>query len=66
MNLANDWYRIKPDLWIVYSTSTPSKWYDRLGSLVKEEGRLFISELNVNNRQGWMVKGFWEWLKSDK
>lgn len=65
MNLANDWFRISSNLWIVYSTSAPSKWYERLETLVEENGRLFISELNIENSQGWMVKDFWDWIEKD-
>ena len=66
MNLALDWYRIKSDLWIVYSTSDPEKWYERLAPLVKDEGSLFICQIKESNRQGWMSKKFWEWLKEQR
>lgn len=65
MNLANDWYRIKEDLWIVYSTSDPEKWYSRLSPLVKEGGNVFICRLDTSKRQGWMAKSFWEWLRRE-
>ena len=66
MNHALDWYRIRKDLWIVYSTSDPEKWYERLESLVKDSGNLFVCQLEVNNRQGWMPKKFWEWLEESR
>jgi hypothetical protein len=63
MNLALDWYRIKENLWVVYSTSTPEKLHERLKPLADH---LFICELNISNRQGLMPKGFWEWLKKER
>lgn len=66
MDHALDWYRIKEDIWIVYSTSDPEKWYERLGPLVKESGNLFVCQLDVSNRQGWMPKEFWKWLKKSR
>ena len=66
MNLANDWYRLKNDIWVIYSTSDPEKWYERLSPLVKDGGNVFICQLNVSRRQGWMPKGFWNWLDQDK
>lgn len=66
MNKALDWYRITESLWIVYSNSTPERLYERLSPLVKDSGNVFICELNVHNRQGWMKKGFWKWLKEER
>lgn len=66
MDLANDWYRVKEDLWIVYSTSDSEKWYSRLSPLTKEDGRVFICQLETSARQGWMDKTFWKWLRREK
>jgi hypothetical protein len=66
MNLSLDWYRIRENLWIAYSTSDEDKWYSRLSSLVKDSGSLFICKLNVEVRQGWMVENFWSWLRREK
>jgi hypothetical protein len=66
MNLANDWYRIRPELWIVYSTSDEEKWYSRLSPLVKESGSLFINKLDPESRQGWMSKDFWSWIDREE
>lgn len=65
MNLANDWYRIEEDLWIVYSTSDPEKWYSRLSPIVKDAGRVFICKLDISKRQGWMDSSFWKWLRRE-
>jgi len=65
MDLANDWYRIRENLWVVYSTSDPDKWYRRLSPLVKKEGNLFICQLQETRRQGWMNKKFWSWLRRE-
>ena len=63
MDSALDWYRLNEKLWIVYSSSDPDKWYGRLQKLVEDSGSLFICQLEESNRQGWMSKEFWEWLK---
>ena len=65
MNLAIDWYRIRTDLWILYSTGDEEKWYERLSPLVKEDGSLFICRLDEKNRQGRMNKKFWTWLRRE-
>lgn len=65
MDLANDWYRLQESLWIVYSTSSSEKWYERLSPLVKDTGNVFICRLDIEARQGWMLKTFWKWLNRE-
>ena len=66
MNLSVDWFRIDENLWVLYTTSDAERWYARLSPLVKDSGRVFICRLDVTNRQGWMGKSFWTWLKREK
>lgn len=63
MNLALDWYRIDETFWALYTTSDAEKWYGRLSPLVKDSGRVFICKLDVTDRQGWMNKSFWNWIR---
>mgnify|MGYP001156665812 CR=1 FL=1 len=64
MNLAVDWIRYGSNNYIVYTTSDKDKWKARLIDFVKPEGSLLICKLDVNDRQGWMSRKFWEWLKA--
>ncbi len=66
MDLSVDWYRIRENLWVLYTTSDEEKWYERLSPFVKKDGNLFICKLDVNRRQGWMDNGFWKWLRREK
>ncbi|KIC90267.1 hypothetical protein OI18_23375 [Flavihumibacter solisilvae] len=66
MNLALDWIKYGNNVWIIYSTATLEKLMTRYKSLVEPEGRLFICEINIVNRKGWMNKGFWDWLKKKR
>ena len=63
MDLANDWYRIRRNVWILYSTSDSEKWYGRLAPLTKKSGSVLICQLNIEDSQGWMTGKFWEWLR---
>jgi hypothetical protein len=65
-DLALDWYRYASNVYVVYTSSDPEKWYARLVDYVKPEGSLFICKLDVSARQGWMTKEFWTWLKEDR
>lgn len=66
INQALDWIRYSNGLYIVYTTSDVNKWQERLSRLVKPGGNLFICEINVKVRQGWMSKAFWEWIKKSR
>ena len=66
MNLAVDWYRLDEKLYIVYTTSNISKWQERLIKFGNAGGIFFICQLDLNNRNGWMNKDFWEWLKKSR
>jgi len=63
MDLALHWYRYNRNVYIVYTTSDVDKWKARLEDLVKTDGTLFICKLDVSDRNGWMVPGFWDWIK---
>lgn len=63
MNLAVDWYKYADNCWVVKTTSDVAKWQTRLKPLVEPSGTLLILTVDPEKRQGWLAKGFWEWLK---
>lgn len=63
MNKALDWYRAGSTFWIVYTKRDADGLYRRLKPLVNDKGRIFVAKLDLEDRQGWMEKGFWEWIK---
>ncbi len=65
MNLSYDWFRIRDNLWIIYTTSDKEKWMSRLTPLVESGGQLFICKLDTTERQGWMKKSYWKWLSRE-
>ena len=65
MDLSIDWYKYSEYCWVVKTTSTPDKWQTRLRPLVEPDGTLLILAVDPSRRQGWMAKGFWEWLKAN-
>ncbi len=64
LDLAVDWFRYADNCWLVYTTSDASKWYQRLGELVKSRnGNLLIIKVDQSERQGWISKKLWEWIR---
>jgi len=66
MNLSLDWFRYDTSCYVVYSSSDVNKWFERLRPLVDPKGRLFISEIDIHNRNGFMTRDFWDWLKKER
>lgn len=65
MNLAVDWYKYSDYCWVIKTTSNVAKWQTRLKPLVEPGGTLLIFKIDPSQRQGWIAKSFWEWLKQD-
>ncbi len=66
LDLALDWFRYEKSLYIVYSNAEIKKWMVRLKPLIEKGGRLFVCELNHQNRIGWMNRSFWNWLREKR
>jgi hypothetical protein len=62
-DLAIDWYKYDTKCWVVKSSSDIAKWQARLRPLAEPEGTLLIFKIEVEQRQGWMQKSFWEWVR---
>lgn len=59
---ALDWMRYAPNCWIVYTSSDTNKWMERIKPYLKNEDYVFISKIELANKQGWLPKWCWEWL----
>jgi hypothetical protein len=62
-NLARDWFRFNPTSWVIYTNKDADTWASRLKEFVQPGGKLFICKLDVSDRQGWLPKAFWDWLR---
>lgn len=65
-DLSLSWVRYTPNCWIVWTTSSAQKWYDRLKSHLGIEDQVFICKLDLSERQGWLSKSVWKWLREDR
>ena len=64
LDKAVDWVRYAPNCWLVWTSTSPQKWYARLKPHINDGDHLFICELNIDMRSGWMPKSFWDFIKS--
>ena len=65
-NLAYDWYRIESGTYILYTSKNASEWYSRIEKIFLKRPHIFVCALDTSDRQGWMAKGFWDWVKEKK
>lgn len=63
---ALDWVRYAPNCWLVWTSSTPQVWYERLMPYLGENDHVFICAVDISLRQGWLPKWIWEWIRKER
>ncbi|MGB7077061.1 MAG: hypothetical protein WBD53_07720 [Xanthobacteraceae bacterium] len=65
-NKAITWFRYAPTNWIVWTSSSAEKWYERLRPHISDDDTVFIGRLDVSETQGWVSRSFWDWLQQER
>ena len=62
-----DWQHPLESIWAVKTGTSVSArtLYKHLRSYIDEKDSLFIVEITDQDRQGWLAKSFWTWLKEN-
>jgi hypothetical protein len=63
---APDWFRYTSNCWVVWTSLSAEKWYERLRPFLTDADTLFIVKLDVSERQGWLSKSMWDWLDKER
>ena len=67
LNKAADWLRYNPNCWLIYTSQPAKVWYERLSEISDiKDGSLFICEINIRNRAGWLKTSLWDWIKQER
>ena len=61
-DLAIDWIHYAPNCWIVWTSSDPAKWYERLKPHLGTNDHMFICAVDMKTRNGWLPKSTWAWI----
>lgn len=61
---CGDWQHPLESMWFLSTNSSADNIYNIIKPCLDNNDLLFISELNVKNRQGWMAKSCWDWINS--
>lgn len=63
LSLALDWIQMSPGMWIVYTSSSSKKWYERFQKRIADKSRIFIIEINPQDRAGRWSSDVWAFIK---
>lgn len=67
LNKAADWLRYVPNCWLIYTVQPAKVWYDRLSEIPgMKDGNLFICEVNLKNRAGWIKSSVWDRIRKGR
>jgi hypothetical protein len=66
LDKALDWIQYAPNCYLLYTLRDAQIWYSRLKKKVREDDSIFVVELNMENRQGWLPTEVWEWIQKDR
>ena len=59
---VGDWLHPIESMWIVWTIQDSNAIFNMLHPKMDVNDLLFISETNLQNRQGWLPKTSWEWM----
>jgi hypothetical protein len=65
-NKAVDWVTYAPNCWLLWTTTDEKTWYQRLKRVIHEKDNIFVVEINLKNRAGWLPKSVWEWINKER
>jgi hypothetical protein len=52
LDLAVDWVQVVPSSWLLWTTSSPAKWMERLRKVLPEDTTILITQINPDERAG--------------
>jgi hypothetical protein len=58
------WWHYLESTWLIATSESASQLYKRLKAHIDEGDRILIIEAG-NDRQGWLPKKAWEWIKNE-
>jgi hypothetical protein len=69
-NHALDWARYAANCWILWTTTEPDVWLERIRPHLGVDDNVVIAELALGtsptNYTGWAGKWLWEWIKKPR
>ncbi|MCV7577518.1 hypothetical protein ACQUSY_12760 [Microbacterium sp. YY-03] len=57
------WANLMKSTWIVVSNKSADAVYTHLRGAMDDSGWLFVVDISGQDRQGWLTKDTWEWIR---
>ena len=61
-DVEDDWIRLSPFLWFLWSPKEPIAIYQRIRPLIDEPDMFFISRVDTTQTIGYLTPWVWEWI----
>ena len=61
---ASGWWHYLESTWLISTKGTADDWYKELKPNIDNDDSLLIVEI-TGNRQGWLPKKAWDWIKNN-
>lgn len=58
----DDWIRLSPFVWMLWSPKSPFVIYDRIKQLLDNEDNFFISKVELGGTIGFLQPWVWDWI----
>ena len=59
----NSWWHYLPSTWLVDTDLDAEMLYEKLKPYLRSGDHILITKLNSSERQGWLPKKAWAWIK---
>lgn len=63
---ALDWVGYAPNCYLIYTVKDETTWYRRLKKIAPKDASIFVIEVNMENKDGWLPKSVWAWINKDR
>lgn len=62
---AEGWWHYLESTWILRTSQSLSSWSDKIMNTIDENDSFIIVDITKSDRNGWLDKKAWEWLKNN-
>jgi hypothetical protein len=64
LDKAVDWIQVSANTWVVWTSSSPVRWHERIKKIFGSEIRVLVVVIDAEQRSGRMPKAFWDFLRT--
>ena len=54
-----------PNCYLIYTEYDIDSIYRQIKAILDSDDHIFICEIDLSNRQGWLPKSVWKWIRDN-